>query len=138
MALKYHSRRSFCYCMRKFCVSIIIFFIAIAIVHYDAFVDGKRNHHNFLGECAKDFRTYDVLKFKVIVEIPEGLLHDDDVEICSLVAKFADGSKWWWWPGAWGLQGAPTMDIPTLEEEHHETPWIGLTKYCLMTDCLTT
>ena len=99
--------------------------------------------HNFLGECAKDFRPYDKLEFKVIIARPNVIF--DDVEICKLTVTFGknypkqEGSSQWvwggdWW-GAWTYQ--PDMAIDNWQigngpkqkdTRQGETNWLLLQK----------
>ena len=106
---------------------------------------GKPNH-NFLGECAKDFRPYDKLEFKVIIHRPN--VNIDDVEICHLTVTFGEnypeqkGSSRWVWPtvfgdtprGAWTYYGTDDDDWqigngPKQEDtKKGETNWLVLQK----------
>ena len=61
--------------------------------------------HNFLGPCAKDFRSYDQLMFQVVIPptCDEHVFEPDDVEICKLVVTFGKNeSEMWEWSQAEG------------------------------------
>ena len=79
-------------------------------------VPGKGNH-NFLGECAKDFKPHDELMFKIEIVRPGAII--DDVEICRLIVAFGDRqtiisgvlgqAALWFWGDKNKKQGAWTI-----------------------------
>ena len=73
-----------------------------------------RADHNFLGNCT-DFRPYDELKVKVIIERPQHTF--DHLEICLLVATFGknneEGSSRWRSTFADSKQPSATQPSPS-------------------------